>query len=34
MKIINIKDDSDYLEEYIRLCSLEWGKSKSESEMN
>ena len=33
MKIINIKDDSDYLEEYIRLCSLEWGKSKSESEM-
>ena len=25
MKIVNIKKDSKYLKEYIRLCSLEWG---------
>lgn len=33
MKIVNIKKDSKYLKEYIRLCSLEWGKTKSEEEM-
>lgn len=33
MKIIDIKKDSEYLKEYIRLCSLEWGKPKSEDEM-
>ena len=33
MKIMNIKDDEKYLKEYIELCSLEWGKEKSKSEM-
>ena len=33
MEIINIKNDSNYLEEYIKLCSLEWGSPKSEEEM-
>jgi len=33
MKIVNIKKDSKYLKEYIRLCSLEWGKTKNEEEM-
>ena len=34
MKIIDIKKNRDYLEEYCKLCSLEWGKSKSELEMD
>lgn len=34
MKIINIKNKSDYLREYIKLCSLEWGTPKSKDEMN
>ena len=29
MKIVNIKEDSDFLSEYIELCSYEWGKQKS-----
>jgi len=33
MKIINIKDNDLFLEEYIRLCSLEWGTLKSDDEM-
>ena len=33
MKIINIKDNDKFLEEYIRLCSLEWGTHKSDYEM-
>ena len=33
MEIINIKNNSNYLKEYIRLCSLEWGSPKSEEEM-
>ena len=33
MKIINIKNHIQYLEEYCRLCSLEWGKQKSNLEM-
>ena len=33
MKIVNIKNDLNYLREYIRLCSLEWGAPKTEEEM-
>lgn len=32
--IINLKDNTKYMEEYFRLCSLEWGKPKTEEEMN
>ena len=34
MEIINIKSNPDYLKEYIRLCSLEWGKPKDNEEFN
>ena len=33
MKIIDIKNNSNYLKEYIKLCSLEWGSPKTEEEM-
>lgn len=33
MEIIDIKDDSDFLSEYIELCSYEWGSKKSKLEM-
>ena len=33
MEIINIEDNDEFLEEYIRLCSLEWGTLKSDDEM-
>ena len=33
MEIINIKDNDEFLEEYVRLCSLEWGTFKSDDEM-
>lgn len=33
MEIVNIKNNSSYLKEYIKLCSLEWGTKKSEQEM-
>ena len=33
MNIISIKDNNKYLDEYIKLCSLEWGLAKSEEEM-
>ena len=33
MKIINLKDNDVFLEEYIRQCSLEWGTLKSDDEM-
>ena len=33
MGIIDIKDDDKYLEEYIKLCCLEWGSSKSTEQM-
>ena len=33
MKIINLKDNDVFLEEYIRQCSLEWGTPKSDDEM-
>ena len=33
MGIIDIKDDDKYLEEYIKLCCLEWESSKSKEQM-
>lgn len=33
MEIIDIKSDNLYLEEYCKLCSLEWGDNKSDIEM-
>ena len=33
MKIVNIKEDSKFLSEYIELCSYEWGNKKSKLEM-
>ena len=33
MNIINIKNNKIYLEEYFKLCSLEWGKPKSNEEL-
>ncbi|MDO4996807.1 MAG: GNAT family N-acetyltransferase [Bacilli bacterium] len=33
MEIINIKENSKYLEEYCRLCSLEWGSNKTAKEL-
>ena len=33
MEIINIKNKPNYLREYIKLCSLEWGRPKNEIEM-
>lgn len=33
MIITNIKNNKTYLEEYIYLCSLEWGSKKSNNEM-
>ena len=32
MKIINIKDNDNYLTEYIKLCNLEWGNKKDNIE--
>lgn len=33
MKIVNIKEDSKFLSEYIELYSYEWGREKSKLEM-
>ena len=33
MKIENIKNNDIFLEEYIKLCSLEWGTPKNDDEM-
>ena len=33
MEIVDIKNNSNYLKEYIKLCSLEWGSPKNEEEM-
>ena len=33
MNIINIKDKEEYLKEYIKLCSKEWGTSKNGKEL-
>ena len=32
MKIINIKNNDNYLTEYIKLCNLEWGSKKDNLE--
>ena len=32
MEIINIKKNHNYLKEYIKLCSKEWGTAKTEEE--
>ena len=34
MEIISIKDNDSFLEEYIKLCSIEWGSSKTKEEMD
>lgn len=34
MNIINVKEHENYLKEYIKLCSKEWGKPKTKEEMN
>lgn len=33
MEIVNIKENGEYLSEYIELCSYEWGSKKSKFEM-
>lgn len=33
MEIVNVKENSEYLSEYIELCSYEWGRKKTELEM-
>ena len=33
MKIINLKEENTYLEDYVKLCSLEWGSPKSDDEV-
>lgn len=33
MKIINIKDEEKFLNEYIELCSIEWGSKKTKEEI-
>ena len=32
MKIINIIENDNYLDEYIKLCLLEWGSSKTKDD--
>ena len=33
LRIINLKEENTYLEDYVRLCSLEWGSPKSDDEV-
>ena len=33
MEIVNIKENSEFLSEYIELCSYEWGSKKTKLEM-
>ena len=33
MEIVNVKEKSEFLSEYIELCSYEWGSQKSKLEM-
>ena len=33
MKVINLKNNINYLKEYFLLCSMEWGTSKTDEEM-
>lgn len=32
MEIVNIKNNNQFLNEYIELCSAEWGKAKTKEE--
>lgn len=34
MEIINLKENKLYLDEYARLCSLEWGNKKTKEELD
>ena len=34
MEIINIKNNINYLKEYISLCSKEWGSSKTKEQLD
>lgn len=34
MKVINLKNNMDYLKEYFSLCSMEWGSTKTKEELN
>lgn len=34
MEIINIKNNKNYLKQYISLCSLEWSTSKTKEELD
>lgn len=34
MKLVDIKSNIYYLNEYIKCCALEWGKPKSDEELN
>ena len=34
MEIISIKDNNNYLTEYIKLCNQEWGKNKTPKELS
>ena len=33
MEVVSIKNNDKYLEEYIRLCLLEWGGSKTDKQL-
>ena len=33
MEIISIKNNDEYLTEYVKLCSLEWGSKKTQNEL-
>ncbi|MBE6150069.1 MAG: GNAT family N-acetyltransferase [Firmicutes bacterium] len=33
MKVINLKNNINYLKEYFLLCSMEWGNPKTKEEM-
>ena len=34
MELIDFKSNVEYLKEYIKCCTLEWGKPKSDEELN
>ena len=34
MELVDIKSNIEYLKEYIKCCTLEWGKPKSDKELN
>ena len=33
MQLINLKENEEYLKEYIELCSKEWGTPKTKAQM-